>query len=148
MHTHTHTHAGAPVWFFSETSLPFCFILPEWISSLAWYFPNTHVVLVVTFSTLYDTWTRCLSSMLFTRNFQWGNTCVQVTLEIRCISCYATHRTYVAFPLGVCVLFTFGNRCISFFATRATFAASQRNIPVDIQKFEGLTLTTKSTFIV
>ena len=43
------THAGATVRFFSETSLPFCFVLPgSKFFPVLYNFPETHAILVIT----------------------------------------------------------------------------------------------------
>ena len=91
----THRDDGAV---FCETTLPFYFVLP-WSKSFPVYiifrlpmqsswshFPPTHC-----------TWTRLLSSMTTTQLTWHFHRKIH---ENRCISCDATHATYVVFALG------------------------------------------------
>ena len=97
-------HTGPTVWFFYETTLPFCFVQFGSKSSLVYiifwtctqsassYIPPTR-----------DTGTRLMSSMpptQLTRHVRQGNTCVLYTLWNKCISFHATRTIYMAFPLG------------------------------------------------
>ena len=103
-HAHTHTHTEAMVWFFCETSLPFCFVLPGSKS------PLVYIIFLMPTQSLQSylpptccTLTCLLSSMPLTQLMQyfgWRNICILFTLGKRCIFCYVTHATYVAFLLG------------------------------------------------
>ena len=93
-HTRAHMHWRATVRFFCETSLPFCFVLPELKSSLVYMFRTPTQSLWSHIPRTHCMWTRLLSSMLLTqliRAFHRGNTCVLFTLGNRWTSgCLST----------------------------------------------------------
>ena len=104
------------MWFFCETSLPFCFILPGSKSSLVYIFSQIPMQFLWShFPPRHCAGIHILSSMPPTQllmHFCWGSS-IPFTLGNGCISCYATwvawvyfrkpvytHATHMAFLLG------------------------------------------------
>ena len=105
------THTRATVWFFCETSLPFCFVLP-WLKSYLVYIifqmlTQILMVMLPTYTLHLDT-SFGMPPTQFMSYFHWRTTCILFTLRKMYTSCYATHTTYVAFSLG-------NNLCPAYF---------------------------------
>ena len=136
-------YTGLMVWFFCETSLPFCFILPGLKSFqvyLTFWTPTqssgSHI------PPMCCTWTHLLSYKPPTQLPQLlciGNTCILFTFGNRCTSsCFLLPVSNPSsmpptqflqhFRWGICLMVTLGNRFISCYATHTIYAACQKGL--------------------